>query len=60
MDRYRDADWLEVRAEAEEVECPYCEVPKREHCINPRTGFELGKLPAHAPRIKAAKEQGDD
>lgn len=58
MTRYTRAerarhDWLELYAHALTVDCPWCERPVDDPCVNPRTGEQLA-APGHPQRITRA------
>lgn len=47
-------DFIQTRAAALAVECPYCGAEPQQPCSDPSTGYELTKQAAHYKRIQAA------
>lgn len=50
----RNLIWHQTRADAQRFQCTYCHKPVGEVCVNPRTGDELERQPAHFQRLQAA------
>jgi hypothetical protein len=44
-----------IRAESEQVSCPYCHEPAGFPCRNRSNGEQLEHIPAHISRIKEAQ-----
>lgn len=60
-EQQRDADaaWRFERAQAEQVQCPWCHKPAGETCWNSVTDAPLEKVPAHWQRMFAAAHRQD-
>ena len=47
-----------ARIDAMAYVCPYCHAGVDQECYNPKTGFILGKQPAHMKRLIESGWQG--
>lgn len=52
FDQAAHAQLVLERHRALTVACEYCHAPVGEPCANPKTGAELGRLPAHNARLR--------
>lgn len=54
FDQAAHAQLVMERHRALTVPCTYCRAPQGDPCTNPKTGAELGRLPAHTVRLQDA------
>lgn len=50
----RSLIWQRMRVAALRFPCDHCHKPVDELCVNPATGYELERQPAHLKRLQAA------